>query len=217
MRLIDLSQPIYDGCPNCPVHPPVRSQVTATHERDGWHMELLTATTHTGSHVDAPLHKLAGGANISQIPLDRFVGPSAIADLRDSEADRPLTAQLLKDRLPAHLEDRIVLLATGWGQRRAASDEWHYHSPYLTPDGARFLVDRKVRGVGIDSYTMGGSREPENSQTHATLLSAGVWIVEDLLFTPEAMAVPPDAVFWSLPVNFRDHSGAFCRPVLVVA
>src|SRR5215212_2325949 len=72
MRLIDLSQPVFDGCPNCPAHPPVRVTLGATHEKDGWRLELLHFASHTGSHVDAPLHKLAGGASLDDLPLDRF-------------------------------------------------------------------------------------------------------------------------------------------------
>ena len=150
MRLIDLSQPITDGGPNCPVHPPVSSKIVATHAKDNWHMECINLSIHTGSHLDAPLHKIDGGRSIDQIPLESFVGTAVLCDLRDSEADRPITEELLSSRLGGALDDTIVLLATGWGNRRAATEEWHYHSPYLAPDGAQWLVDRRVRAVGID-------------------------------------------------------------------
>src|SRR6185295_4452912 len=57
VRLIDLSQPVYADCPICPVHPPVRSELIADHKKSGWMVEQLTLTAHTGSHLDAPLHK----------------------------------------------------------------------------------------------------------------------------------------------------------------
>jgi arylformamidase len=216
MKLIDLSQPLYDACPNCPVHPLVVSQVIATHDRDGWRIEKLTLASHTGSHVDAPLHKLAGGSSLDDIPLERFIGPAWIADLRNSAPDRAIGADILAETLPEKLDDAIVLLATGWGDRRAASDEWHYHSPFLAPDGAEWLVQRRVRAVGIDHYSIGGAREPGNSRTHEILLGAGMWIVEELRFPEEAFKLPQPCRFWSLPVNLKGHSGAFCRPVIVV-
>ena len=60
MRLIDLSQPLFHDCPNCPDHPPVRIDVIGSHENpkpgeETWHMELINMASHTGSHVDAPL------------------------------------------------------------------------------------------------------------------------------------------------------------------
>ncbi|MDQ2732463.1 MAG: cyclase family protein [Armatimonadota bacterium] len=216
MRLIDLSQPLYDDCPNCPVHPPVRSEIIANHPEDGWLVEKLTLVNHSGSHVDAPLHKIAGGASLDEIPLEKWVGPAFIADLRDSSPDLEIGPELLSNRLPAVLEDHIVLLATGWGDRRAKTDEWHYHSPRLSAEGARWLVNQRVRGVGIDHYSIGGSAEPQNSETHAVLLGNGVWIVEELRFPPEVWALPQPVSFWSLPINLKGHSGAFCRPVIVV-
>jgi arylformamidase len=216
MRLIDLSQPVFDRCPNCPAHPPVRVELGATHEKQGWRLEVLTLASHTGSHVDAPLHKLARGASLDDIPLERFVGEAVILDLRDSSASRPINAALLAERLRQPVEDRIVLFATGWGERRAAGDEWYYRSPHLTADGAEWLVARRIRGVGIDHYSISGAAEPNNARVHEILLGAGAWIVEELRFPPEVFELRQPVTFWSLPVNFKGFSGAFCRPVIVV-
>src|SRR6476659_9613431 len=216
MRLIDLSQPIHDGCPNCPAHPPVRVTAGATHEKDGWRLELLSFASHTGSHVDAPLHKLAGGASLDQVPLDRFVGEAFVVDLRDATASMPITADLLAKRLRGRVTDRIVLLATGWGERRQRTDEWFYRSPFLSTDGAQWLVERRVRGVGIDHYSISGAAEPNNARVHEILLGGGTWIVEELKFPPEVFALPQPVKFWSLPINFKGFSGAFCRPVIEV-
>lgn len=216
MKLVDLSQPIYDACPNCPVHPPVSAKVTARHPANGWHMEQLSLASHTGSHIDAPLHKLDGGKAIDGYPLEAFTGKAIIVDLRGTAPDQPINNELLKSKVSQPLEDTIVLLATGWGQRRAASDEWHYHSPYLDPDGAAWLVNQEVRAIGIDHYSIGGSREPANARTHEILLGAGVWIVEELLFPEQVFALSQPMEFWALPINLKGFSGAFCRPVVVV-
>jgi arylformamidase len=220
MRLIDLSQPVTDGGPNCPVHPPISAKVVATHAKDNWHMEVITLATHTGSHLDAPLHKIDGGKSIDQISLDSFTGEAVLVDLRDSLSDRSITDEILSSKLrgfhPGSLKDAIVLLATGWGERRAATDEWHFHSPYLAPSGAQWLVDQGIRAVGIDHYSIGGSRDPDNTRTHEILLGNDLWVVEDLRFPVEIFAIGPRFRFMALPVNFPGHSGAFCRPVAVI-
>lgn len=216
MRLIDLSQPLYDGAPNCPAHPPVKCEIIADHPKDGWRVELLTLASHTGSHVDSPYHKLAGGANLDQIPLERFTGEAVIADFRGVKADEALTAEMLAAKLSLPLADRIVLLATGWGAKRAKTDEWLHHPPFLSPDGAEWLVSRKIRAVGIDHYSIAGPRDPVNSRTHTILLEANLWIVEEMSFPPEIFAVPQPFEFMSLPINFRGFTGAFCRPVAIV-
>jgi arylformamidase len=216
MRLIDLSQPLYNGAPNCPAHPGVRSEIIADHPADGWRVELLTLASHTGSHVDSPYHKLVDGPNLDQIPLESFAGLALIADFRGVQADQPLTGEMLNRQLTLPLRDRIVLLATGWGRKRALTDEWLHHSPYLSPDGAQWLVEHQIRAVGIDHYSIAGSREPINSQTHTILLRANVWIVEELSFPDEVFTITQPFEFMSLPINLRGHTGAFCRPVAVV-
>ncbi len=216
MRLIDLSQPLFHGCPNCPVHPPVRSEIIADHARGGWRLEKLTLATHSGSHIDAPYHKLADGAKIDELPLESFVGQAFIADLRDSRPSQPFTSSMLSRKLRGALEGSIVLLATGWGNKRAKTEEWLQHAPFVSPDGAEWLVEQQIKGIGIDHYSIGGAREPGNSLTHELLLGANIWIVEELFFPEEVFALPQPVQFWSLPINLKGHTGAFCRPVIVL-
>lgn len=216
MTLIDLSQPLYDGCPNCPVHPRIAVNLIARHPADGWHLETVALSLHSGSHLDAPLHKIPGGASIDEIPLERFTGPAYCADLRFLRAGEPVTPRMLEDALPDVPSDAIILLATGWGEKRAATSVWYHDAPYLDPAAASWLVERKARAVGIDHYSIGGSRDPENSLTHAVLLSAGMWILEDIRFPEEIFAVPQPWKFWALPIHFSGASGSFCRPVVVV-
>lgn len=215
MKLIDLSQPIFDDGPNCPAHPAVSIERIADHPRDGWRMELIKIASHTGSHLDAPLHKLAGGASIDQLPLDTFVGPALIADLRGIKAGSPIGSADLSAALPSDLTDRIILLATGWGERRAKSDEWLLHSPFLSAEGASWLVERKIRAVGIDHYSIGGSLEPENARVHEILLGQGKWVLEDIRFPADVFKLAQPFTLWALPINLREHSGSFCRPVAV--
>ncbi len=220
MRLIDLSQPLYDDAPNCPVHPPVSFRRTGDHSPDrpdgGWRMELITMTTHTGSHLDAPLHKIAGGKSITDLPLDGFVGPARIADLRGIAPDTRIDDKILAAKLPGLKPEEIVLLATGWGDKRAKSPEWLHHSPYVCPEGAQWLVDQRVRGVGIDHFSVGGMG-PENVATHTIILGSGRWILEDLHFPAEVFALPQPVKFWALPMNWTGCSGTFTRPVIEVA
>jgi len=215
VRLIDLSQPVFDAAPNCPDHPPVSVRRIADHAADGWRMELLTVASHTGSHVDAPLHRLADGQSIDDLPLETWVGGAFIADLRGAEPDRPIGPASLERALAGReLHDAIVLLATGLGDVREASDHWLHHPAYVSPQGAAWLVQQRIRGLGIDHYSIGGVGAI-NERTHEILLGAGVWIVEELRIPPEVFALPQPLEFWSLPVNLRSASGAFCRPVIV--
>jgi len=101
------------------------------------------------------------------------------------------------------------------GHKRAKTDEWLCHSPFLAPDGACWLVEQGVLGVGIDHFSIDGMG-PLNAETHTVLLGAGVRMADKLRFPPEVFALPQPVKFLALPMNWPGCSGAFCRPVIEV-
>ena len=216
MHLIDLSQPIYDAVPNCPGHPPVRSDVRADHPETGWRLELLTLAAHTGSHLDAPFHKLAQGVTIDQVPLDSFVGEALLADLRGIEPKGSITAALLASKLPKDITGKIVLLATGWGEKRGHNETWLREAPNLMPDAAEWLVAKGAKAVCIDHWGISGSDGDNDPIVHTILLSQNVWIGEDFHFPEEVYSLSMPQTLMALPINLKGHSGAWCRPVLLI-
>lgn len=216
LRLMDLSQPISDAGPNCPGHPPVRSEVVFDHPSHDWRMELLTLASHTGSHLDAPLHKLSGGTPIDALSLDGFVGNAYIADLRPLEPETRILPAHLQKALPALPPDSIVLMSTGWGDIRERTEKWLYKSPKIVPETAEWLVEQKIRGLGVDHWGIGGWDAANDAAVHTILLGAGIWIVEELKFPTEAYTLPAPQTFMALPINLQSHSGAWCRPVFLL-
>lgn len=216
-RILDMSATLEDGIANCPVHPPVSLPVVADHPADGWRMEEFHMASHTATHLDAPLHKIAGGKSIDQIPLDAFIGIPVGLDLRERvKASTPIDDTMLAAACGnADLGDRIVLLQTGWGPRRARTDEYLYQSPYLAPSGARWLVDHGIRAVGIDHFSIGGMDETENTHTHEILLSNGVWVIEEVVFPDGWLEFSRTALFQALPLKLPGFSGSPCRAVLI--
>lgn len=216
LYLMDLSQPIFDTGPNCPAHPLIRSEITSSHETADWRWETLTLASHTGSHLDAPLHKLKDGAAIDEIPLDRFTGSAWLADLRGLEPSAWITTGILSAALPELPSDSIVLMATGWGDCRERSERWLYRSPKLHPEAARWLIQKQIRGLGIDHWGIGGWDAENDAAVHTLLLGKGIWIVEELRFPAQAYDLPMPQTFMALPINLRGHSGAWCRPVFLL-
>ncbi|MFD7236752.1 cyclase family protein [Streptomyces syringium] len=122
--------------------------------------ETVTLTTHTGTHMDAPLHygPLSGGLpakSIDQVPLDWCFGPGVRLDLREVPAGEGITVDHLRAALAAARHELcpgdIVLLWTGadalWGSAK-------YLTEYagLTGEGTAFLVEHGVRVIGIDAW-----------------------------------------------------------------
>nr|AAG30196.1 cyclase [Streptomyces sp. R1128] len=122
--------------------------------------ETVTLTTHTGTHMDAPLHygPLSGGVpakSIDQVPLEWCYGPGVRLDVRHVPAGDGITVDHLNAALDAAEHDLapgdIVMLWTGadalWGTREYLST-----FPGLTGKGTQFLVEAGVKVIGIDAW-----------------------------------------------------------------
>ncbi|MFP4058178.1 MAG: cyclase family protein [Candidatus Brocadiia bacterium] len=217
LRVFDLAQPLFDGCPAMPGTPRVRLRAVRTVDRDGYALETLRVTTHSGTHVDAPGHLLHGerGA-ISDFRPDHFIGPCLLADLTAKEDDDEITAEDLEAYRGRLEPGDILVLATGWSRFRGEDeDRWRNHSPYLTAEGAEWLCARGLKGVGIDHYTIGTSLERFDRPPHEILLRRRIWIAEDLVVPPELLGEPRKWLYVGVPLNIEGASGAPVRPVLL--
>lgn len=212
-RIIDLTQDIYHNCPVLPEFSPPKLDYILLGPRDGWNLEQLTMNLHTATHMDAPAHMADFRLTLDAFPVERFQGRLVVLDLTGKQPGEPVTAEDLfpyKDRLSG---EPVVFLYTGWGQKRSWTREFIYESPYLSREGARYLADRGVRGVGIDHFSIGGTG-PDNEEIHRTLLGSEIWIAEGLQLDDPALFSGEWHVF-SLPIKIRDSSGAPARVVAI--
>jgi arylformamidase len=102
------------------------------------------ARRHTGTHVDAPAHFIDGAPTLEQVSLDRMVGPAQVLDLRGLAA---INAAALR-RHEIHPGD-IVLFHTDNSERWRLPG-FQKDFTYVTRDAGEYLVERRVRTVGID-------------------------------------------------------------------
>ena len=177
MRIYDVSVPISAATPTYPGDPGVEiKQWAALAGGDAANVTLLNFGAHTGTHVDAPSHFIEGAPKVDAMPLDALVGPARVIVI--PEDARAITA----DHLLAHnLEGATRVLfktrnSAFWGQ---AAEGFRRDFTYLAPDAARTLVESGVRLVGID-YLSVEKFQSEKFETHETLLSHGVVILEGL-------------------------------------
>jgi arylformamidase len=181
--------------------------------RDGYLIERISCTSHTGTHMDAPAHFLEDGATVDQIPPERLVGSAAVLDVR-SEIEGSLipTAALQKHWPRGHHPD-IVLLRTGWSRERAATKRYLYDFPGIDPAGAAWLVEQSVRGVGTDTL---GIDPYSNSkfEAHKVLLGKGIWILEALDHLDE-LTEGQEYTLVAGPLKIAGGSGAMARVLAI--
>ncbi|WP_045235026.1 cyclase family protein [Deinococcus pimensis] len=207
----DLSVPLYHNCPAWPDYDPAlvsRDYQAAFH---GFNAETVRMNTHTGTHVDAPFHFFDEGRTIDQVPLDAWMGPALFIDLRHKLADEPITEADLAPSLGALDEGDFAVLVTGWVSRRGVNRDYLTRWPYLTGEGARALIDAGVKGVGIDTLSIGGYGGPEKGRPpHEVILGAGRVIVEEL-DVPEHFLDGRKRVLCAAPILLRGCGGAWAR------
>lgn len=200
-KLIDLSHTISAGLVTYPGLPaPVISEhLTREQSRavyapgTEFAMDTITMIGNTGTYLDSPYHRYAGGADLSGLNLATLVGlPTAVFHLTDRAA-RGIPAEVFDGR---ELTGQAILLHTGW-DRHFGRPEYAVGAPFLTEAGARRLVEQGVVLVGIDSLNIDDTETGGERPAHSLLLEAGIHVVEHL--TNLGRLAPRGALFTAVP------------------
>lgn len=211
--IFDLSQPIFNNVPQWPRFRPTSMTVPHLTATESANVERLELMTHTGTHVDAPFHFFPEAETVDVLPLQHFHGPCIALDLRHKQPSSGITSVDLEPFDNRIQRGMIVLLKTGWGDKRALSKEFLTAWPYLTGDGAEYLVSKAIHGVGIEGLSIGGFDDPEKEcAAHRVLLGAKKLIIEDIL-VPETILDGVVRHFAAFPVRIEHASGAWTRAV----
>jgi arylformamidase len=175
---------------------------------DGSNVSNLILGTHTGTHVDPPLHFIDGARGVDTLALDALVGPALVVDARAAATLDAATVAALA--IPSGTE-RVLFRTKNseiWARR-----EREFPDDYvaLTEDGARALVGAGVRLVGVDFLSV-ERRGADGHPVHVVLLRANVVIVEGL----DLSAVEPGGYTLAvLPLKIANGDGAPARAVLM--
>ncbi len=150
LRFVELNHVWGHGAPVVPGDPDLRIERPATHARDGVTAQKFTGNMHISTHLNAPIHLIQGGADVASLEINRFFGSGVVLDLPRGRWEMVSAADLEK-AAPAIREGDIVVIDTGWHRKYSDSMEYFGLAPGLAEDAARWLVDKKVALVGIDT------------------------------------------------------------------
>jgi kynurenine formamidase len=207
MPLIDLSHIIATGMPQWPGDDQaLRIVRRSEHGPDSHQSSSLELGCHVGTHIDAPLHFLAGEPGLEALPPGRFVGRARVVRCGEGETPGPLPAAVLDGLDLAPLD--FVVFDTGWG-RHWGTPRYYREWPWYSEELARRLADAGLLGTGLDSPSL----DPYGGQAaHDICAPAGMINVENLA----NLGALPDAVFTLLVLPLR-LQGAEASPVRAVA
>ena len=169
--LIDISRPLANGNANWPGDVPFSFRL-------GWtiaggasvNVGAIETSVHTATHCDAPFHYDDSGITVERIPLDVFVGPAIVVDVRGIANWR---TRLEKHDLAA--TPRVLFRTAGWPDTTRFPES----IPVMEPDLPDWVADRGVRLIGVDLPSV-DALDSKTLDNHHALGRRGITIVEGL-------------------------------------
>jgi len=202
-RLVELNHVItagmttYAGLPVPEISPHLSHADSRSVYAEGTTFEIdrITMVGNTGTYLDSPFHRYADDTDLAGLPLEKLAGLPAVVVRTIGSGVRGVDVGALA---ALDVAGRAVLLHTG-GDRNWGTPDYAVDAPYLTRDGAAWLVERGAALVGIDAVNVDDISQPGPGErpAHSLLLAAGIPIVEHL--TGLAELPPTGATFTAAP------------------
>jgi arylformamidase len=205
----DISVPLKQGMNYLPMDP-VPPKIYRLHDVElgaKVTMSMLEIISHTGTHIDTPIHFIPGGSTVSDMPLDATIGPARVLEIRDP-------VKITAEELKVHniKKGERILCKTRNSPIVYESPEFVEDYVYLDAAAAEFLAEKGIVLFGLDNITIGHFKEQDNlTKTHQTLLLAGIYILEDCALA----GVPPgEYELLCLPLLMYNGDAGPCRAIL---
>jgi len=199
--------------------------------------DTVSGSAHSGTHLDAPLHygPMCEGKpsrSIDQMPLEWCYGPAVVLDMRHKPAGSEITIEDLKAALAkVHYTLKpldIVLLHTGcdkyWG-----TDTKTYLAMQsgLGISGLDWLLDRGIRCIGIDAWTLDRPVHAMVEAFRATGDKGQLWPTHmhgrkreylqiEKLGNLEQLPRPHGFMLSAFPMRFEGATAGWCRAVAIL-
>jgi len=206
MKYYDLTIPIKNQMVVYEGDPPVSiSSFSSIKKGDPYNLLNIQISSHTGTHIDAPFHFFQNGQSVENISLETLIGTVRVVLVRN---EKIITKQVLQ-KIDFNGAKR-VLFKTDHSFLRDRYSRFRSDYVHLDLDAAGYLVEKGIKLVGIDSFSV-ESYDRKDHLCHKVLLGAGVIILEML----DLKRVNPGVYeLICLPLKIAEGDGAPVRAVL---
>ena len=180
MKVIDLTLTVSEKIPTFPGSPKPHFIEWETIPKDGYNLELLFLSTHTGTHIDAPFHFVKNGKKIHEIAPERLVNEAILIRI-GKNSNRSISKTDIQnfEQKNGKIENgSTVIFHTGW-QKNLNKEFYFTENPGLSVSAAKYLVSKKINMVGIDSPSIDLGTDSKFS-VHHVLAKNNILIVENL-------------------------------------
>jgi len=208
---IDLTLTISESIPSFPGSPKPQFIHWSNLKENGYNLELLFLSSHTGTHLDAPYHFAKNGVKIDQIPLDRLLGKAILIKLQKTKNTAITKSDIIlfeknNYKIPNHSS---IFFYTGW-QKNLKNDNYFTENPGLDISSAKYLTSKKVNLIGIDSPSIDLGQNT-SFNVHNILSKNNILIVENL--TNLNKIITKEFNFIILPLKLKDATGSPVRAI----
>lgn len=208
--IIDLTRTFTEDMTVYPGSPKPELKQIASIDKDGYNVKLITVTSHTGTHMDAPNHMVPNTTTLDKLPVDHFIGKACVVVCQHGQN---IDIDLLKKHAQLIEKADFVLFYSGW-EHKWDTEDYLKDFPVLTEQAAKYLTEQNLKGIGLDLISV----DPIDSQDmaiHKILLSHNLVIVENLT---NLSMLPIDRVFdfMSLPIKILNADGAPARAIAMI-
>jgi len=214
MKILDLTLTISNKIPTFPGSPHPHFIPWENINDDGYNLELLFLSSHTGTHMDAPHHFLQKGAKIHEINLKKLVSEAVLIKLKKKSGE-PITKIDIQKFEKNHGKIKSfssVIFYTGW-QRNLQKKYYFTKNPGLSVSAAKYLASKKINLVGIDSPSIDLGTDSKFS-VHQIFAKKGMLIVENLANLDKIKSSKFHLVV--LPLKLKNATGSPVRAIAFV-
>jgi len=214
MKIIDLTLTVSDEIPTFPGSPQPSFIPWENVKEDGYNLELLFLSTHTGTHMDAPYHFLEKGAKIHEISLKKLVSEAVLikSKKKGGESITKIDIQKIEKKHGKIVSFSSVIFYTGW-QRNLQKKYYFTKNPGLSVSAAKYLASKKINLVGIDSPSIDLGKDSKFS-VHQIFAKKGMLIVENLANLEKIKSSKFHLVV--LPLKLKNATGSPVRAIAFV-
>jgi len=214
MKIVDLTLTVSDKIPTFPGSPQPSFIPWENVKEDGYNLELLFLSTHTGTHMDAPYHFLEKGAKIHEISLKKLVSEAVLIKSKKNggESITKTDIQKFEKKHGKIASFSSVIFYTGW-QRNLQKKYYFTKNPGLSVSAAKYLASKKINLVGIDSPSIDLGKDSKFS-VHQIFAKKGILIVENLANLEKIKSSKFHLVV--LPLKLKNATGSPVRAIAFV-
>jgi arylformamidase len=139
-------------------------------------MSMLEIISHTGTHIDSPLHFIPGGSTISDMDVSATIGPCRVIEIKDKKTIKVAELEKYKIKKGERLLFKTINSPTWYTGEKFFEDY-----VYLEGDAAEYLGKIGIKVFGLDATTIGYYKDVDNiNRVHTALLANGCYILEGL-------------------------------------